>query len=108
MKKKGIILPHLRKNGREFSERDSAFRNMMVSVQNASEGRLPVSIIQFMERALSVDTKEKLLELHESRQLNMDELIASIIDEGKAAEYGSTVRVDEYVKRRLFGNKSGN
>lgn len=58
--RKGVVM----KNNHFTEEKRVAFHELMVNVQSASNGTLPLSIVHFMEEALEPDTKSALLQMY--------------------------------------------
>ena len=78
------------KNSIRFSdEKKAAFHELMLCVQMASKGKLPRSIIHFMEEALEVSTKMSLLRLHDSSRLSADEIANAMYEIGYEVDHGS-------------------
>lgn len=84
------------------TEEREAFRNLMLSVQTASAGKLPRTIVRFMEEALAADTKIELVKRVDKKQLDAGRIAEIMIAAGNAVDHGSTEPVEEFLKRELF------
>lgn len=74
----------------------------MSSVQSASAGKLPRSVIHFMEEVLTPSTKEKLLILYNEYRVDAQRIAEVMIAAGNAVDHGSTEPVEEYINRELL------
>ena len=79
----------------------NTFHDLMLVVQEKSEGKLPHSIVHFMEQTLSEKTQLHLLKAVNSGNLSVEDIINAMVDAGKAADNGSVERIDEYLLRVL-------
>ena len=83
-------------------EEEEAFRALMISVQSASNGTLPHSIVHFMEQTLSISTKTELLKRVGEKKLTVSQIASAMIAAGDAVDYGSIEPVDDFIKRKLL------
>ena len=56
-----------------------AFHDLMITVQVASDGQLPRTIIYFMEEVLSADTKIEILNLYQDQHVDEKQIAAVMI-----------------------------
>lgn len=80
----------------------SDFHDLMVAVQQSSNGTLPRSIVSFMEKALKTITKVQLVEKYKADSITSEQIAIVMYEAGYEVDYGSTEPVDDYVRRKLL------